>query len=164
MKTRVRRWAPLLLVPVVAMSLAGCSGDDESGDRSGDGAGETAGDTASPSGSPTAITTSPPDLPTPPQVGRAEGAVADVDWDPTTCETSPGTQTVSGTLTNPTTASTGYVVTISWTNATSDVLALGYQVVRGVKPDQEREWELSADVGEGATQCVINVLRGTIKK
>ena len=156
-----------MVVPALGLAtvlaMAGCSGDDDDKEP-GDAAGTKATDSASPGASPTAVTTSPPDLPTPPTVTRARGARADVDFDPTTCATTAGEQTVSGTLTNSTAKSTAYLVTISWTNATSDTLGLGYSVVRGVEPDQEREWELSATVPEGATQCVINVLRGSIKK
>ena len=163
MTTHRRRWAPTLAVPVAVMVvvLAGCSSDDDSAPTGG---GETAGDTASPSATESPITTSPPDLPVPPEVRGSAGAVDDVDWEPAECPTAAGEQTTGGSLANPTDDPAGYLVTISWTNATSDVLGLGFEVVRGVKPGEEREWEVAADVSEGAVQCVINVRRGTIRK
>lgn len=152
----------MLVVPAMAMALAGCSGDDD--DKDGDAKAGAATDTATATETATATTTSPPDLPVPPTVGQSQGGVEDVEWDQSACETSPGEQTVTGTLTNPTRKAAGYLVTISWTNATSDTLGLGYTIVRDAKPDQEVEWEVKADVGEGAVQCVINVQRGVIKK
>jgi hypothetical protein len=109
-------------------------------------------------------TITPADVPTPPVVRKAQGAVADVEWDQASCTTRAGTQTTSGTLTNPTDERTGYLVQVSWTSATSDVLGLGFDVVRGARPGAETPWEVEAEVPEGATQCVLTVQRGVIKK
>jgi hypothetical protein len=166
MKTMVgRRWAPVVTVPAMLLALgalSACGGDDDEpgGDET-----TSASDTESPGeGESTPPTTSPPDLPVPPQLGRAEGAVDDVEWDQAECGTEAGEQSVSGTITNSTDARTGYLVQISWTNNTSDVLGLGYELIRGARPGEETEWTIDADVADGATQCVIFVQRGVIKK
>lgn len=154
----------MLVVPAMVLAMSGCSGDDE-GDTDAT-TSDGASDTATPDGSetPTAITTSPPDLEPLPTVRQAEGAVADLEFDLSTCETAAGEQTFSGTLTNPTDQATGYLVAISWTNATSDTLGRGVAVVRGAKPGVETEWTVTAEVPEGATQCVPFAQRGVIKK
>ncbi|MCW2816917.1 MAG: hypothetical protein JWN84_4372 [Nocardioides sp.] len=153
-------------MPVVLLAMAGCS-DDDGDEGPGDGdspAAETATDDAGAGGTPTAPTTSPPDLEDLPTVTRAAGAAADIAWDQAACPTTPGEQTVEGTLTNPTGTSTAYLVAISWTNDTSDTLARDFQVVRGVQPDEEASWEVTADVPEGVTQCVLFAQRGVIQK
>ena len=147
----------MLVVPVLLLGLAACSDDGAPGD------GGTTGADA-PSGSPTERTTSPPNLPKEPTVRHSVGAVADVSWDQSTCGTAAGKQTVEGTLTNPTKDRLGYVVTMSWTNDTNDVLGRGIAVVRGARPDEETPWELTGKVVDGATRCVIKVVRGDIPK
>lgn len=173
MTTRVGRTRTSMLtavaVPALLLALAGCSGDDgdEGAGGGDDPAAETASDGASDPAageSPTAPTTSPPDLEGLPTVTKAAGAAADVQWDQAACPTTPGEQTVEGTLTNPTKKNTGYLVSISWTNDTSDTLARDFQVVRGVQPGKEVAWEVTADVPEGVTQCVLFAQRGVIKK
>lgn len=164
MKSRVGRWAPVLLVPTLVLALAGCSGDDE-GDEGGAGPETPSGSAeATASGSATAPAISPADLEDLPEVRQSTGAVKDITWDQTTCSTSPGEQTTGGTLTNPTDARTGYLVSISWTTDGGDTLARGFQVVRGARPGDEVEWEVTAEVPEGATQCVPFVQRGVIQK
>jgi hypothetical protein len=163
MKTRKGRWTPLVAVPAMLVALAGCSDDDGGDDEPRDSA-ETASDSPSASETSTPPTITPPDTPVPPTVGKAAGALDDIEWDPASCSTEPGEQSVSGTLTNSTDRATGYLVQISWTTATSDTLGLGYDVVRGAEPGEETEWEITADVPEGVTQCVIFAQRGVIKK
>lgn len=155
----------MLVVPAMLLAMSGCSGDDDNGDEDAR-TGDEASDTASPDASetPTAVTTSPPDLEPLPTVGRSEGAIADLEFDLSTCETGAGEQTFSGTLTNPTKKATGYLVAISWTNGTSDTLGRGVAIVRGAKPGVETDWEVTAEVPEGATQCVPYAERGVIKK
>lgn len=163
MNTRTRRLAPMLVVPTLLLALSGCSGNDGDGEG-----GESAAPEATPSATPSAATTSDPTsvspkLPTPPRTGRTTGAVADVDWDPSTCGTETGEQSVQGTVTNPGRAATDYLITISWTNATSDVRGIGYATVEAARPRAEMRWKVTADVPDGAVQCVINVVRGDVR-
>lgn len=157
MKTYVGRWAPMVLVPTMAIALAGCSGDDD--DKKAD---------AKPSAAPTSTatsgenTTTPGKLPTAPRLQNAAGGVADVKWDQASCETAKGTQTVEGTVTNPGRRALDYVITVSWTNDTSDTRAAGIAVVRAAQPKRATDWTLKARVPDGATQCVINVMRGRL--
>lgn len=166
MRTWVRRVAPMVAVPALVLALAGCSDD---GDGGGEGEGGEAGQSASDSPSAGDTESTPPsitpaDVPTPPVVRQREGAVADVEWDQASCPLEAGEQSTSGTLTNPTDERTGYLVQVAWTTAGGDVLGLGFDVVRGAVPDEETEWEVTADVPDGVTQCVITVERGVIPR
>jgi hypothetical protein len=147
----------LALVLALGLGLAGCSGDDGEGGEGGDGA-EAASETA------TEGTTSPPDLPEPDELRNPEGAAADVEWDAASCATEAGEQSVDGTVTNSTDDRTSYVITVSWTNATSDVLGRGVYTAKNVRPGDSEDWDMTAEVSDGAVQCVINVLRGDLKK
>ncbi|MEO9322433.1 hypothetical protein ABFT23_03030 [Nocardioides sp. C4-1] len=165
MKTRLARLtstvAPAVAVPALVLALTACSGDD--GDE---GSGDEPSSTPPSSEATTAsgTTTSPPDIEPLPVVNQAQGARDDITFDETTCKTDAGEQTVSGTLTNPTDKAQGYLVAISWTNATNDTLGQGFTVVRGVKPGAEAEWTVEANVAEGAVQCVPFAQRGSIPK
>ncbi len=65
-------------------------------------------------------------------------------------------------MTNPTRRSLDYVITFNWINDTSDVLGRGFVVVDDVGAGESADWSLEAEVVDGATQCVPNVLRGTV--
>ena len=94
MKSRVGRWAPMLVVPALVLALAGCSGDDEGDDgrrepprrratRASDAAGADGADdlAARPRGPA-------------PRCARPRAASTTSTWDPTTCATAAGEQTV----------------------------------------------------------------------
>ncbi|WP_139979824.1 FxLYD domain-containing protein [Nocardioides litoris] len=159
---RMGRWAPIVVVPTLLLAVAGCSGDD--GDGEAGGQSETASESSTPSEAPTTGTISPKNLPQLPKIGQAQGAVADVEWDQSECGTTPGEQTVAGTVTNSTDDPTGYVIQINWTNATSDVLASNFATVRGAQPGEAEDWEVQADVPEGVTQCTIFAQRGSLPR
>ncbi len=146
----------MLLVPVVVMALAGCSGGDDD-DRGG---------AATPSGTPsatapTAATTKRP-LPAAPELVDATGGTDDVGWDPASCPTAAGRQRTSGTLTNPTKRAADYVLTVSWLDEASETLARGVTLVKRARPGVETRWKVQATVPEGASTCIANVLRGTL--
>ena len=163
MTTRMGRTRVTVLAAAVAaaltLGLAGCSGDDE-----GDGDGDPTEAVETPSETATPNTTSPPDLPKSPKLRNADGALADVEWDAAGCPTGVGEQRVEGTVTNPGNGSADYVIAVSWTNATSDVLGKGVAVVEDAETDESTDWELTGEVTEGAVMCVINVMRGELAK
>ena len=136
-------------------ALAGCSDDGGGGTSA-----PTPSETPAAGGTLTTDTISPPDLPVPPQVRNSAGGVADISYDE--CGTDPGAQPLSGTVTNPTRRSLDYVITFNWINDTSDVLGRGFVVVDDVGAGESADWSLEAEVVDGATQCVPNVLRGTV--
>ena len=149
--------AAALAASLTAVSvLAGCSDDEGAGANSA----PSSSDSPSEGASASTDTISPPDLPTPPQVRNSAGGVADVTYDE--CGTERGDQTLAGTVTNPTKRSLDYVITFNWINDTSDVLGRGFVVVQDVGGGKSADWSLEASVEDGATQCVPNVLRGTV--
>lgn len=164
MKTRVGRWAPMLVVPAMVLALAGCSGDDEPGEA---GSGDNTSATDAPTEGDTTSkppSTSPPDLEALPTVGQAEGALSDIEYDTATCSTEPGEATIEGTVTNPTDDPQGYLIAFSWTTATGDVLGRSYTIVRGAKPGKKTDWTVEGEVPADVTMCVPFVQRGVIKK
>lgn len=120
---------------------------------------------AGPAGTPTSIDTSrisPTGMPTPPQVKDAKGDIKDLTVGQ--CATGAGQQTVTGELKSTLSAAADFLVTISWTNATGDVMGRGFQVVKALEPGKSEKIEITAKVGAGATQCVTGVEYGTIAK
>lgn len=104
---------------------------------------------------------SPTGLPTAPEVKNAQGAIKDLTMGD--CPTAAGDQTVSGKLTSSASATADFLVTVSWTNATGDVMGRGYKVLSDVAPGASESFEIKAKVAAGATQCVKGVEYGTIK-
>lgn len=148
--TTPRLRAALALV-ALTLPLAACSGDDDpEKDESAQGD-STAVD-------PSRV--SPTDMPKVPTLRKAKGAIADASFGE--CATDAGTQEVTGTVTNGTKGATDYVVTVSWINDTSDVLARGVATVKGLEPGQEREVTVEADVPDAVTSCTFHVQRGRL--
>lgn len=142
------------LAVVMALACAGCgggAGDDRSGDSSPT--------TTQASVDPGRV--SPQDLPSVPAVRHAKGAIADTTFG--RCAATAGSEQVTGTVHNPTGSAADYAVTVSWTNATSDVLARAVVVLRHVAAGAKKDFVAKADVPSGATTCTFNVLRGTIR-
>lgn len=128
-----------------------------------------AGCSAAPPATPTPTTVSvdpsrvsPTDLPTPPTVKDAQGDVKDLSLGE--CATGAGEQTVTGELTSSLTAAQDFLVTVSWTTATGDVMGRGFQVIQDLAPGKTAKVEITAKVADGATQCVQGVEYGTIKE
>lgn len=103
---------------------------------------------------------SPTDLPTPPVVKDSKGAIRDLTLGE--CKTDAGQQSVSGSLTSTQEATADFLVTISWTNATGDVMGRGFTVVKKLAPGKTEKFTITAKVSPGATQCVKGVEYGTI--
>ena len=103
---------------------------------------------------------SPTDLPTPPEVKDAQGAIRDLTL--AECKTGAGQQSVSGSITSTQTSTADFLVTVSWTNATGDVMGRGYSVLTKVAPGQTVTFQITAKVAPGATQCVKGVEYGSI--
>lgn len=138
-----------------ALALGACSGDDEKAD----GGKEKSTPSSQPSVDPSKV--SPTDLPEAPELARAEGAVADVAF--SECAAEAGKQEVTATVTNSAKKARDYVVTVSWINATSDVLARDVAVVESLGAGAEKKVNLAADVPEQAEQCTFHVQRGTLR-
>ncbi|MGC3994263.1 MAG: hypothetical protein QM779_09180 [Propionicimonas sp.] len=138
----------VLLAPVLVGALAGCT-------------------QATPTPTPTAVSVdpsrvSPTDLPTPPVVKDSQGDVKDLTLGE--CATEAGTQKVSGSLTSTLPDTQDFLVTVSWTTASGDVMGRGFAVVQDLAPGKTESFEITADVAPGATQCVKGVEYGTIKR
>jgi hypothetical protein len=141
--------AGLALAVVVGLALAGCT--------------KASSEPTTPASSVPAVDpsrVSPTDLPTPPVVKDAKGAVRDLTLGE--CKTDAGDETVSGSLTSSQSAAADFLVSVSWTNATGDVMGRGYSVLKKVAPGQTVTFEIKAKVAAGATQCVKGVEYGTI--
>lgn len=138
-----------------ALALGACSGDDEKGESGR----EKSTPAAQPSVDPSKV--SPTDLPDVPELATPEGAVADVAFGP--CVAEAGKQEVSATVTNSAKKARDYVVTVSWINATSDVLARDVAVVNALAVGAEKKVSLSADVPKQAEQCTFHVQRGSLR-
>ena len=146
---RATRRTALTAVLVGAVVLAGCSGDDA-----------PAATTATvPAVDPDRV--SPGDLvPVPTLADGGEGAVSDVTFG--ACPTAAGTHTVTATVRNSAAQARDYVITVSWVNATFDVLARGVAVVAAAEPGVATGAELSAAVPDGAADCTFLVTAGTL--
>jgi hypothetical protein len=90
----------------------------------------------------------------------AKGAVPDLTLGE--CKTDAGDEAVSGSLKSSQDATADFLVTVSWTTATGDVMGRGYSVLKKVAPGQTVTFEIKAKVAAGATQCVKGVEYGTI--
>lgn len=140
------------LVPLALLVPAACSGGDE-GARSED-------PSPRPSSTDPSLDegrVSPADLPTAPVLEGGTGARADLAG--ADCATAAGEQSVTGELTNPGDGPADYVVVVSWTTDTSDVVARGVTTVEGLEPGTGRSVTVAAEVPEGASACSVNVRR-----
>ncbi|MFS3129659.1 hypothetical protein ACLM5J_14765 [Nocardioides sp. Bht2] len=137
------------------LALGACSGNDDKGESGK----EKSTPTAQPSVDPGKV--SPTDLPDVPELAKPEGAVADVSFGP--CVAEPGRQEVAATVTNSAKKARDYVVTVSWINATSDVLARDVAVVKALAAGAEKKVTLSAEVPKQADQCTFHVQRGALR-
>jgi hypothetical protein len=140
--------AGLALAIVAGLALTGCTKATS----------DTAPASSVPAVDPSRV--SPTDLPTPPVVKDAKGAVRDLTLGE--CKTDAGNETLSGSLKSSQDATADFLVTVSWTTATGDVMGRGYSVLKKVAPGQTVTFEIKAKVAAGATQCVKGVEYGTI--
>ncbi len=104
---------------------------------------------------------SPSDLPTPPEVKDAQGDIKDLALG--ACATAEGEQTVTGTLSSSLQTTEDFLVTVSWTTASGDVMGRGYQVIQNLRPGDTADVSITAKVAGGATQCVTGVEYGKIR-
>ncbi len=104
---------------------------------------------------------SPTGLPTPPIVTDSKGDVKDLVLGD--CKTAAGEQVVTGELTSTLTTPADFLVTVSWTTASGDVMGRGFKVIQDLVPGKKTSFEIKATVAPGATQCVKGVEYGTIK-
>jgi hypothetical protein len=147
---RTQKLATVMVVALMAAAATACSGDDEPSAKKSPDAAESV-DPAN---------VSPSDLPKVPKVKKPKGAINDLTLGD--CETDAGRQTVTGELTSSAEKQADFLVTISWTTGSSDVMGRGFAVLRDVEPGATEEFEIEAKVAKGATQCVPGVVYGTV--
>jgi hypothetical protein len=104
---------------------------------------------------------SPTDLPTAPTVKDPQGDVKDLTLGE--CKTEAGEQVVTGELTSTLPGPKDFLVTVSWTTASGDVMGRGFTVIKALAPGKATKFEIKATVAPGATQCVKGVEYGTIE-
>lgn len=141
------RIASALTALALGLTLSGCtSGSDPSVSQS-------------PQVDPSRV--SPTYLPTPPKVKNAQGDIKDLVMGE--CQTAAGEQSIDGKLTSSLTDPADFLVTVSWTNATGDVMGRGFRVIQNLEPGKTTTFTITAKVAAGATQCVKGVEYGVIK-
>jgi hypothetical protein len=146
--------AVLLAGGVMAATLTGCSGDD--GDKTPD---ADASKSPSQSESVDPDKVSPTDLPKIPVLKKEQGgAIKDLELGD--CDTDKGEQVVSGTLTSSAGKPADFLVTVSWTTGSGDVMGRGFKLVKGLAPGESVDFDIEAQVADGATQCVPGVVYG----
>jgi hypothetical protein len=142
-----------LAAGLLAGVMAGCSSDDGKGPD---------GEGSSPSASSTGVdpaNVSPSDLPAVPTLKKEQGgAVKDLQLGD--CATDSGKRSVKGTITSSLDKKADYLVTVSWTTSTGDVMGRGFALLKGVGPGDSQEFTIRAKVADGATQCVPGVVYG----
>lgn len=151
MKTRTITAA--ILAGCLALGLVGCSSDKQ----------QPASDTPAAATTPSGVDPArvSPTLKPLPDVSTTGGAIRDLKLGE--CATSPGEQTVKGELTSSQKRKHDFLVTVSWTTATGDVMGRGFQLVKGLAPGQSKDIKITAKVADGATQCVTGVTYGKSK-
>lgn len=148
-----RTIAAAILAGTLSIGLAGCSADSLPAPD------QPAATAASSAGvDPGRVS---PSLKPLPDVNTTGGAIKDLTLDE--CATAPGEQTVTGKLKSSQDKKHDFLVTISWTTATGDVMGRGFQVVKGLEPGESEDIKITAKVADGATQCVSGVTYGKIK-
>lgn len=149
--------AKILAAGTVCLAvLCACSGSGDDGNSA-----------EQPSESPSASTVdtsgvSPQNLPTPPDVRKATGAVSALKLND--CPVSPGNHKVTGSIKSSASSTADYLVVVNWSTDEGDVMGSGYTVLRNVKPGEKRQLAITAKVAEGASKCVPFVQYGEIKK
>ena len=147
----------LIVAVLLAFSLAACSGDEEPGKDK-----PKADSSKSPSAqeSVNEENVSPPNLPKKPRIRGEKGALKDVTFEE--CGTKAGPQTTAGEVTSSAKKAVDYLVSVSWTTGSGDVMGRGCAVIEDLQPGATETWEISAKVKDGATQCVNGASYGRI--
>ncbi|MFW6773800.1 hypothetical protein ACOACO_05920 [Nocardioides sp. CPCC 205120] len=156
------RSATLVLATALLLGSAACSSGAEEAPRADE-------PTRSPSTPPRVDEerVSPPGLPDLPVLDGARGARSDLVGD--ACAPAAGSATdpaaavpsvVTGELVNGGSDTADYLVVVSWTNATSDVLARGHQLAEGLAPGAAVPVEVAAELPDEVVACTVNVRRG----
>lgn len=153
----------VLAVSALAVVVAGCSGDEadapagpdsSSSADSPDGSEDPGGSEGADAGEDDT-----PPLPKAPKIVKPQGATEDVTMRGS-CGLEPGEQDVVGRVKNPTKKSLDYVITVSWVSDDGRVRGRAVAVLDDVRPGAEKPWNATAEVGDDASSCVTNALRG----
>ncbi len=141
-----------LLAGTLAVSVSACSNDDGK---------PKAEKSPSSSESVDPGRVSPTNLPTPPTVQGEKGAISDLTLGD--CAYDAGEQSVSGELTSSANKAQDFLVSVSWTTSSNDVMGRGFKVFQDLEPGETVRFKIKAEVADGASQCVPGVSYGVIK-
>ena len=155
MRGRLLRITAPLAAAALVLALGACS-DDTAREPASKGRAST-----DPSAAVDPSRVSPSALPTAPGLEKSAGAVKDASFG--ACDADPGEQTVTAEVTGSAGEARDYVVTVSWINASYDVLARAVEVAEDLAEGETAELTLTATVPAGAEECTFHVVRGTLR-
>lgn len=103
-----------------------------------------------------------PQLPEIPTLDGAKGIRSNTTL--AQCSTKPGAVTANGQVTNPGKETADLVVTVDWATASSDVMARGVVVLKGVPAGESKEWKVNAQLSyKQPVNCILTAQAGTLK-
>lgn len=135
----------LLLIPLVALSLASCAGEPTGGSTDGD-------PPASPPAVESHVDVSDPQGSVPGFVGALDDATVE------RCEADANGWTAEGTVTNPTDLAQDYRIYVAF-NQNRDTHGLVQVDLSAVAPGAVEHWSAHAPIDGGALSCVLRVER-----
>jgi hypothetical protein len=141
----------------LATTLSACGGGKKENDKDSESKGDSS---ESPSASVDPANVTQVKLRALPTVKKRKGAADDLTIGK--CNTDAGRQAVAGKIKSSAKDTVDYLVTISWTNDTSDVMGQGFVVLEDVAPRSTTKFKIKTKVGEGATRCVTGAEYGVI--
>jgi hypothetical protein len=153
----VRKAIVSLAVVALVATLGACSkSSDKEKDAS---ASASTSATVTESANPDAM--SPKHLPAIPEVENQTGDIAAFKMGP--CAIDGKKAKLAGKITSSASETVDYVVSVSFTTATSDVMGRDVVILRAMKPGETRNVVLKGKRLKGAVQCVPGVVYGTVK-
>ncbi|AJT42032.1 hypothetical protein [Psychromicrobium lacuslunae] len=103
-----------------------------------------------------------PQLPEIPALDGAKGIRANTTL--AQCSTKPGAVSASGKVKNSTAETADLVVTVDWVTASSDVMARGVVVLKGVPAGESKDWKVNAQLSyQQPVNCILTAQAGTLK-
>ena len=80
-----------------------------------------------------------------------------------TCGLEEGLQTVEGTVNNTAAEPRDFVITINWVDDDLNTRGQGVAVVEDLVTKGTADWTVTANILDGATQCIPSVFRGELR-